>query len=353
MRTSDDTMRWVWRGSALAVLLIGWLFIFFHNNMHITPPVVFIGLGYLAGVSTIYALFKTGATAVAPNEEDDGEVTWGSPVGARAELERQKKMLLKAIKEAEFDHLMGKLSKRDVDEMVRNYRLRAIDVIKQLEDSGAQGGTVREQIQREVRARLQVDEAREKIERVLHAELGTRKNKKRAAEAARTAALAAAVTGASGQVAAAMAAAAAANTDREDNDDIDETSDAKPEPKREAKVAKASEATEATDDTVAAKADATDDTVAAKADATDDTVAAKADATDDTVAVKADAATDDTVAVKADAATDDTVAVKADAKPETNGGTPADAKAASTSSAARTSAGNEADADDDMKEATP
>ena len=337
MRTSDDTMRWVWRGSALAVLLIGWLFIFFHNNMHITPPVVFIGLGYLAGVSTIYALFKTGATAVATNEEDAGEITWGSPVGARAELERQKKMLLKAIKEAEFDHLMGKLSKRDVDEMVRNYRLRAIDVIKQLEDSGAQGGTVREQIQREVRARLQVDEARQKIERVLHAELGTRKNKKRAAEAARTAALAAAATGASGQVAAAMAAAAAANTDREDNDDVDdvdEKSDAKPEAKVEVKAQ--AKATEATADTVAVKADAaTDDTVAVKADAaTDDTVAVKAD-------VKADAAIDDTVAVKADA-------TEADAKRETNGGTP-DAKAASTPGA-RT---NEADADDDMKEATP
>lgn len=215
MRTTDDAMRWVWRASAIAVVVIGWVFILFHNNMHVTPPVVFIGLGYTAGVAAIYALFRTGASAVSREVDDRDDAAWGLPLGARGELEREKRTLLKAIKEAEFDHQMGKLSKRDVEEMIRNYRLRAIEVIKLLEGTA---GTPREQIQREVRARLEVEAVRNKIERA-HADLGQRKNTKRAGDAARMAALTAAARGASGAEAAAAAAAAAAQVQAEPDPD--------------------------------------------------------------------------------------------------------------------------------------
>ncbi len=244
MRTSDrrpsgDPIRWVWRGSALAVLLIGWIFIFIHNSGHITPPVVFIGLGYFAGVATIYNLFRTGASAVATETEEDG-AAWGLPLGERGELEREKRTLLKAIKEAEFDHQMGKLSKADVDDMIKQYRGRAIAVIKLLEDPGTKkSGTTREQIEREVRARLEVEGAgRKKIE------LSSRKNQQKAAEAAKHAARAAAAAGASGPAAAAIAAAASVQTDEDEEADdpvdakaptIEATIDAKPEPKIEAK----------------------------------------------------------------------------------------------------------------------
>jgi len=214
-------MRWVRRGTAVLVLLIGWIFIYFHNNGHVTPPVVIVGLGYLAGVATIYNLFRTGASAAAADEEDDG-AAWGLPLGARGELEREKRTLLKAIKEAEFDHQMGKLSKADVDQMIGQYRGRAIEVIKLLEDPGTKkGGTVREQIEREVRARLEVEGGRKKA-----ADLGGRKNQKKAAEAAKAAARAAAAAGASGPAAAAAAAAAAAHTDEEADDELPETPDA-------------------------------------------------------------------------------------------------------------------------------
>ncbi|MEO8700138.1 MAG: hypothetical protein ABI867_08845 [Kofleriaceae bacterium] len=216
-------MRWVWRGSAFGVLLIGWLFILFHNNFHVTPPVVFIGLGYSAGIGAIYALFRTGASAVSTNPEDEGDEAWGLPLGARGELEREKRTLLKAIKEAEFDHQMGKLSKKDVDEMIRNYRLRAIDVIKLLE-AGEGGGTVREQIAREVRARVEIEEVRSKIEKA-HAGLSDRKNQKKAAAAARAAARDAAQRGLPATVAAQLAAAAAVRTDDEADDIIDDDDD--------------------------------------------------------------------------------------------------------------------------------
>ena len=94
-------------------------------------------------------------------EEGADHASWGRPVGARAELEREKRALLKAIKEAEFDHAMGKLSKRDADEMIATYRARAIEVIKELDRvdriAAGPGGSVRDQIEREVRARIELE----------------------------------------------------------------------------------------------------------------------------------------------------------------------------------------------------
>src|SRR5262249_42053515 len=120
-----DTMRWVRRGCALAASVIGWGFIAWQNHFHITAPVGFVCLAYLAVVATIYNLWRTGAAVVA-SEEGEGDSTWAKPVGLLGELEREKRTLIKAIKEAEFDHQMGKLSQRDADEMIRTYRARAI-----------------------------------------------------------------------------------------------------------------------------------------------------------------------------------------------------------------------------------
>jgi hypothetical protein len=157
MTDSSDTMRWTWRGVAIAILVIGWLFILWVNHFHVTAPAVFVCLGWLAVIATIYNLWRTGAAAVDSSEEDS-DSTWAKPTGALGELEREKRTLLKAIKEAEFDRDMGKLSQRDADDMIRGYRARAIEVIKEIDLLGRGGvGTVREQILREVRARVQLD----------------------------------------------------------------------------------------------------------------------------------------------------------------------------------------------------
>jgi hypothetical protein len=160
-RNPDDTLKWVRRGSMLAMLVIGWCFILAMNHFHITPPVVFVCLGYFAAASAIYTLYRTGATAVAVIDDTDDLASWGRPIGELSELEREKRSLLKAIKEAEFDHQMGKLSKADADSMIAVYRTRAIEVIKELDiqnsTSGKVGG-IREQILREARARIHVEE---------------------------------------------------------------------------------------------------------------------------------------------------------------------------------------------------
>ena len=158
-------MRWVRRATIAFVLVVGWLFIAFANHFHLTAPVVFVCLGYLAAVAVLVNLWKTGAMAVAP--EQIGEDAWERPIGPREELEKEKKTLLKAIKEAEFDLEMGKLSKADADSMITTYRQRAIAVFKELDgmdarkpDGPAYRGemlTTREKIEREVKARLAVE----------------------------------------------------------------------------------------------------------------------------------------------------------------------------------------------------
>lgn len=51
----------------------------------------------------------------------------------QAELRDEKRRLLRAIKELEFDHGMGKLSTGDFEAVIATYRLRAIEVMRALE----------------------------------------------------------------------------------------------------------------------------------------------------------------------------------------------------------------------------
>jgi len=145
--------RWVKPLVFAAIVIIGWVFVLWQNHFHVTPPIVFVCIGFLAVTACIYNLWRTGAAVASP---DDELASWTQPVGPRGELEREKRTLLKAIKEAEFDHQMGKLSKTDCDHMVAVYRARAIELIKALEATDGKA-SVRDQIERELRARLEVE----------------------------------------------------------------------------------------------------------------------------------------------------------------------------------------------------
>lgn len=137
------------------LLICGWAFVLGTNRFHITAPVVFACLAYTALITAIVNLWRTGASAAGPTSLDR---EWGRPLGARGELEKEKKTLLKGIKEAEFDAATNKLSKADADSLIKEYRARAIEVIKELDrlDEGA-ALSPKEQIAREVRARIELD----------------------------------------------------------------------------------------------------------------------------------------------------------------------------------------------------
>ncbi len=70
---------------------------------------------------------------------------------ARIALEKEKALVLRSIKELEFDRAMGKLAPRDFDEMSAKLRARAMMLIRQSDEGGA---GYRELIERELSARL-------------------------------------------------------------------------------------------------------------------------------------------------------------------------------------------------------
>jgi hypothetical protein len=72
---------------------------------------------------------------------------------ALAAIEREKALVLRSIKELEFDRAMGKVSPKDFDEMSGRLRARAIMLMKQV-DAGTSG--YRELIERELQQRMKV-----------------------------------------------------------------------------------------------------------------------------------------------------------------------------------------------------
>jgi hypothetical protein len=100
-----------------------------------------------AGVAAI-AFYRTIAPLVDPRAEQGRE-----PVTARlrADLEREKALTLRSIKELEFDRAMGKLSQQDFDQMEGRLRARALGIMKQLEAGSA---IYRELIERDIATRI-------------------------------------------------------------------------------------------------------------------------------------------------------------------------------------------------------
>ena len=69
----------------------------------------------------------------------------------RADLEREKMLALRSIKELEFDRAMGKVSAQDFEEMAARLRARALGLMKQLDEGGS---AYRALIERELQARI-------------------------------------------------------------------------------------------------------------------------------------------------------------------------------------------------------
>ncbi|MCG8423098.1 MAG: hypothetical protein MJE77_34785 [Proteobacteria bacterium] len=145
-----------------ALLAVGWLGIFYANSWHFGPPVFFLFAGWLAVLLIGHYLWKAGLSAALDTGDDEDDF-W-QPVGHRDELLREKRSLLKAIKEIEFDHQMGKMSDKDAQEIASLYRARAIAVIKALEQDERDGEklSVSDRIENEVKARLTVASAVDK-----------------------------------------------------------------------------------------------------------------------------------------------------------------------------------------------
>lgn len=92
--------------------------------------------------------YRVLAPLVAPHADMDRQ-----PLSERmrADLEREKALTLRSIKELEFDRAMGKVSPQDFDDMAGRLRARALGIMKQL-DAGQ--NAYRELIEKELAQRV-------------------------------------------------------------------------------------------------------------------------------------------------------------------------------------------------------
>jgi hypothetical protein len=122
-------------------------------HMRMGAPLVMMGLGGLTLVLSGIALWRV----LDPLSRAD--VAWSGQAprssGRIKELEREKQLVLKAIKEIELDYQMRKIAEVDYKEMVERYRTRALRLMSELEA----GDNFRPLIERELRDRLALAES--------------------------------------------------------------------------------------------------------------------------------------------------------------------------------------------------
>ncbi len=139
-------------------------------NWRITTSAVFLWFGWASLIITAKMLLAA-FWAVASDSEEEFEQQAAIDGSLRGDLMREKKALLRSIKDIEFDRDMGKMSEAEAGQILRVYRARAIEIIKQLESDElgddswvADARSPGEAIERELAARL-AGAARAQVER--------------------------------------------------------------------------------------------------------------------------------------------------------------------------------------------
>jgi hypothetical protein len=137
---------WIWGAAGAAAVLIYGLVV---ERMRFAPPLVMLALGGMTLAFTAAALWRM-IDPLARVEVPDTDTTQSRSFVR--ELEREKQLVLKAIKEIEFDYQMRKIGEREYREMVERYRQRAMRLISELDA----GGDYRGLIEKELKLRLEL-----------------------------------------------------------------------------------------------------------------------------------------------------------------------------------------------------
>jgi hypothetical protein len=109
--------------------------------------VIMISITIFAAAAVGIAALRTFLPLTQKTATDSARVLGGR---TRAALEREKTLVLRSIKELEFDRAMGKVSEKDFAEMSGRLRARAVRLMRQL-DAGA---GYRREIEQEITKRI-------------------------------------------------------------------------------------------------------------------------------------------------------------------------------------------------------
>ena len=143
--TSTDSLQ-PWQLFTLAGL-IGATVVVFVSRGQTPAGIVLLSLTIFAAAVVGLAAWRTFAP-LSRDEDGAGPQMLGGRT--RTALDREKTLVLRSIKELEFDRAMGKVSDKDFADMSARLRVRAAGLIRQL-DAGA---VYREEIEREIARRV-------------------------------------------------------------------------------------------------------------------------------------------------------------------------------------------------------
>ena len=144
-RTRPDSLE-PWQLFTLAGL-IGATIVVFVSTGQTPAGIILLSLTIFTAAVVAVAAWRTLSPLIGSDEPIGAPVLGGR---TRATLEREKTLVLRSIKELEFDHSMGKVSDKDFAEMRTRLRARAAGLIRQLDA----GSAYRDQIEKEIAKRV-------------------------------------------------------------------------------------------------------------------------------------------------------------------------------------------------------
>ena len=145
MNSSTDTLH-PWQLFTLAGL-IGATIVVFMSRGQTPAGVILLSVLVFAAAAVGFAALRAFLPLTQQVSDDEPQILGGR---TRAALEREKTLVLRSIKELEFDRAMRKVSEKDFAEMSGRLRARAARLLRQLDA----GSLYRAEIDREIERRL-------------------------------------------------------------------------------------------------------------------------------------------------------------------------------------------------------
>ena len=127
--------------------LIGATIVVFASAGQTPEGIILLSLTIFTAAVVGVAAWRTLSPLIGSDERGPTPVLGGR---TRAALEREKTLVLRSIKELEFDQAMGKVSDKDFAEMSTRLRARATGLMRQLDA----GSAYRDQIEKEIAKRV-------------------------------------------------------------------------------------------------------------------------------------------------------------------------------------------------------
>jgi len=135
-----------WQFFTLAGLIGATIVVFFSEGQ--SPAGIILLSMIIFGAAAIGCASWRMFSPLAGREEPAGPQIFGGRT--RAALEREKSLVLRSIKDLEFDHAMGKVSDKDFADMGARLRARAAGLLRQLDA----GTSYRQAIEKEIEKRV-------------------------------------------------------------------------------------------------------------------------------------------------------------------------------------------------------